>query len=337
MIQYYLDLKNQVKAAEDKRIQGGQIQKIYSTAYYISMAIRTPGKTWHLYFGRGGGQEGFWLHDQAPPSSLRRKDNFLEYLRRHMSSCGLYDIRLDVADRILALEYQKYGKLQSFLFFWKARKLYFLHHYQESPETPFRLLLSWHGKAITLNEEPDNLFSYFNEVGRRDDMKHDFESRKLGGFEELLKEELQAAALKGLSTNPTFLQRKKENIENDLRKAKQWERLQSLLDKDESLEGYEIKVGDHKIKFESELNPYERRNLVFQKIKKLKRGEGILHERLQTVEKQLEGKEKEVHSQSTIPIVKPVWGKEELSTSVVETKRENEEYRIFKDEKWQIG
>ena len=78
MIQYYLDLQKQVKNFSEHRLEYGQIQKIYSTSYFISFSIRAPGKTWHLYLGRGNGQEGLWLHNQAPISALRRKDTFLE-------------------------------------------------------------------------------------------------------------------------------------------------------------------------------------------------------------------------------------------------------------------
>ncbi len=87
MIQYYRDLESQVKAIQSEGLTGGQIQKIYSTSQLVSLSIRIPGKTWSLYLGRGSGIEGFWLGDSPPPSHLRRKDNFLEYLRRHLSSC----------------------------------------------------------------------------------------------------------------------------------------------------------------------------------------------------------------------------------------------------------
>ena len=117
MIQYYLDLEKQVKKIADAQLEYGQIQKIYSTAFFISFSIRTPGKTWHLYLGRGNGQEGMWLHDSAPISELRRKDNFLEYLRRHLSACSFVGLELDAHDRIVKFNYQKFGKLQSILFF----------------------------------------------------------------------------------------------------------------------------------------------------------------------------------------------------------------------------
>jgi predicted ribosome quality control (RQC) complex YloA/Tae2 family protein len=337
MIQYYLDLKKQVQNIKEKSLSQGQIQKIYSTAYYISFAIRAPGKTWHLYLGRGSGFEGVWLHTSPPPSVLRRRDNFLEYFRRHFSACSFLDLELDVHDRIVKFTYQKFGEVQSFLWFWKGRKLYFLHHYQDQPEAPFKLLLSWRGKAFTPGLELNDLYEYFDEIGRNHEMNHEVFSSDIRGMDELLEEELKVSSLLGLKSGPTFLQRKKDNIEDDLRRTKQWEKLQSILDIGDSLQDmYELKVGDHKIKFEGELNPYERRNLLFQKIKKLKRGETILKERLGTVEEQLAGKSTEIKKESTLPINKPVWG-EEKNAPVVLAKKTDDEFKVFQFEQVQIA
>ncbi len=337
MIQYYLDLETQVKNIKEKSLSQGQIQKLYSTAYYISISVRAPGKTWHLYFGRGSGYEGLWLHDSPPPATLRRKDNFLEYLRRHLSSCSFLDVSLDKFDRVVKLTYQKFGEVQSFLWFWRGRKLYFLHHYQDQPETPFKLLLSWRGKAFAPGEELLDLFEYFDEIGRHHDMNHDISSPELHSMDKLLHDELNASQLKDVTSTPTFLQRKKENIEGDLRKTLQWEKLQSILDKNETLDHiYELKVGDHKIKFEGELNPYERRNLLFQKIKKLKRGETILKERLGNVVEQLAGKNLTKPRQSQIPMIRPIWG-EEKKPLIMTPKKSEDEYKVFVLDGYQIG
>lgn len=338
MIQYYLDLQKQVKDISEQRLAYGQIQKIYSTSFFISLSIRTPGKTWHLYLGRGAGQEGIWLHNQAPMPVLRRKDTFLEYLRRHISSCSFVGIDIDPNDRILKLTYQKFGKLQTILFFWKARKLYFLHHYQEVAEAPFKLLLSWKGKAFTPNEDLGDFYEFFDDVGRRTDMDHDLHASSFSTISQLLNDELSAAKLKGLSSAPTFLQRKITNIEEDLNRTRQWNQIQTLLDKDHSLDMYELKVGAHKIKFEGDLNPYERRNLLHQKIKKLKRGEGILSQRLHDAQELLGGKSTASTSSSSLAITKPIWGKEEKKErSSIEKGSDREDYRIFKFDLFSIG
>jgi predicted ribosome quality control (RQC) complex YloA/Tae2 family protein len=337
MIQYYLDLQKQVKAIQSFQLAHAQIQKIYSTAYFVSFSIRSPGKTWHLFFGRGGGQEGIWLADIPPVSELRRKDAFLEYLRRHVSSCSFLEIDIDPFDRIIKFVYQKYGQKQSLLFFWKGRKLYFIHHYQESPEAPFKILLSWHGKSTIANQDLDNLFELFNEVGRRTDIKHDLQSPHHSQIEDLLKDELSAAKLRGLSSSPSFLQRKINNIQADLDRTRQWGQLQNILDEGANLDGYELKVGDHKIKFEGELNPYERRNLLFEKIKKLKKGESILSGRLSDAQDQLAGQTQTIKSTSLLAIIRPVWGREEIKESHESKIQEKQDFKIFKFENFTLG
>jgi predicted ribosome quality control (RQC) complex YloA/Tae2 family protein len=337
MIQYYLDLEKQVKAVNDRGLAYGQIQKIYSTAFYVSFSIRSPGKTWHIYLGRGAGQEGVWLGEEPPPSVLRRKDNFLEYLRRHLSSCSFVALSLDKFDRIVKLDYQKFGQLQSILFFWRARKLYFLHHFQDQPEGPFKLLLSWRGKAVQPSLDQPDLFDYFNDVGRRTDMKHDFMTKDFPTIDQLLAEEKKAAQLKEVTSGPTFLQRKIANIEQDLERTRQWNKLQELLDRGNELQMYELKVGDHKIKFEGDLNAFERRNLLYEKIKKLKRGESILSQRLQETQDLLSGKKQEPKSVATIPITKPVWGREEATSKETSKQPEREDYRIFPFDGFSVG
>lgn len=337
MIQYYRDLENQVKSIKAKNLEYGQIQKMYSTAYYISLAIRVPGKTNYLYLGRGGSHEGIWLSDKAPVASLRRKDNFLEYFRRHLSACSFLGIAQDPKDRIISLEYQKFGAKQSLLLFWRGRKLYFLHHFKETPESPFRILLSWKNKAFIPTEEEHDLFSYFDEVGRNDEIDRSVSAEEFIPIEELLKKEEEIVSAKEVAENPTFLQRKKKNIEDDLRKTRQWEKLLDILNKGKPLEDiYELKVEDQKIKFPGDLNPYERRDKVYQKIKKLKKGEEILKSRLSEVEEQLDGKIIQKKKVNLIPIVRPVWGEEKSSVSSPE-KVIKEDYRIFKLEDYQIG
>lgn len=339
MIQYYRDLESQVKTIHEAHLAGGQIQKIYSTAYFVTFSVRVPGKTWSLFLGRGAGMEGIWLDEITPPSLLRRKDVFLEYLRKHLSSCTLLGVELDRHDRILKLDYQKFGMKQSLLLFWKARKAYFVHAYRESPEGQLKLLLSWKGRPVTPSEEPTDLYVCFDEIGRRQDLKHDSFSPKFTSIKDLLSVEENAAAMKAGDFKPGFLQRKKLKIEEDLTKARQWEKIQEVLNNDESLENmYELKVGDHKIKFQGELNAYERRNLLFEKIKKLKKGETILSERLGTVNKTLEEKVKPAEVTTELPVTKIAWGEDPRAVSLKEKAREEaDDYKVFGTPTCQIG
>lgn len=305
MIQYYSDLRNIIHSDQMKRLQGGQIQKIYSTANYLSLAIRAPGKTSHLYIGRGAGHEGLYLSDKAPVSAIRQRERFLEYLRKHLSSCTLLEIKVDEFDRIAVLAYQKFGKRQELALFWKARKLYFAHLYQELPEQTQRLLLSWTNKSIPIPTDFNSIFEYFDEVGRSNGL--DKESRvQTVTIEEELEKELKQLQLGQLIHKPSFVQRKIQNINQDLEKARQWQELQRFLDSGAEIWDYEFKIGDHKFRFDSDLNQFEKRNLIYEKIKKLKRGERILTERLEEAGRLV--KENKVHQHKPLPITQVYWG-----------------------------
>lgn len=338
MIQYYLDLENQVKVIQAQHLEQGAIQKIYSTAYFISLSIRVPGKTKFLYLGRGGGFEGVWIHSAPPPSELRKKDNFLEYLRRHLISCIFQSVELDPNDRILKLNYQKFGQLQSIAFFWKARKLFFLHYYKDAPEAPFKLLLSWRGRAIIPNEEMLDLFDYFNEVGRRVGMDHSMRSPRLIQVPDLLQLEIQSANLKSSGNASNSLQRKVQKIEADLQKNQQWKKIQEVLDRGDDLKDhYQIEIGDHKIKFQGDLNAYERRNLLFEKIKKLKRGESIMNQRLHETQELLSSKGIEEKKDSGLSVIRPVWGRDELAPNTKISQQIKDEFKVYKFDNFSIG
>ncbi|MES2528480.1 MAG: hypothetical protein V4598_15460 [Bdellovibrionota bacterium] len=338
MIQYYRDLESQVKTIQKADLDGGQIQKLYSTAYFVSLSVRVPGKTKVIFLGRGSGIEGVWLDEITPPSILRRKDNFLEYLRRHLSSCTFLGMEMDRYDRIIKLDYQKYGMKQSLLLFWKSRKVYFVHSYRETPEGQIKILMSWKNRPIIPPEEISDLFSCFDEIGRRTDLKQDFPSKEIISVQGLLASEEQAADMKAGHFKPGFLERKKQKIEEDLSKAGQWEKIQTLLNDGDSLDHiYELKVGDHKIKFEGDLNAYERRNLLFEKIKKLKKGQTILSERLGNVTKTIEEKAKPVQKLNSLPIKKINWGEETVVTTSVEKAHEADDYKVIITPTCQIG
>lgn len=312
MIQYYRDLKNTVTSDSVRDLAGGQIQKIYSTANYLSLAIRRPGKTKYLYIGRGAGHEGLFLSEKAPVSQIRQRERFLEYLRKHLSSCGIVYLDVDNFDRIVEIGYQKFGRLQRLALFWKARKLYFAHLYQEGPESEQRLLLSWAAKSEVV-EEPHSLFDYFDEVGRSKNLELNEFSSHTATIEDELKKELEQLQAGQLIHKPSFIQRKIQNISSDLARAKEWILLQEFLASGEEIWDYEFQIGEHKFKFDNDLNQYERRNLIFEKIKKLKRGEKILSGRL--LETQNLEKENKEAKFKPLPITQVSWGVEKKAVA----------------------
>src|SRR5690606_924556 len=140
--------------------------------------------------------------------------------------------------------YQKFGRLQRLALFWKARKLYFAHLYQEQPEQPQRLLLSWTNKSIEAGAV-DSLYDFFDEVGRSKELDQESGSEAVSVEEELDKE-LKLLQLGQLIHKPSFIQRKIQNITQDLQRAQKWHQLQTFLDSGAEVWDYEFSIGDQK-------------------------------------------------------------------------------------------
>ena len=129
------------------------IQKIYSSSTLICLSARFLGKGHFLYLGRGHGVEGFWVDDKRVPVELRRSDRFLEYLRKYLSSSEMLDIFQVLNDRCLQIVYRAYGHENSFIFFWKGRKLYFLNYFFDDNHKKFYLMKSWGNKKKPLKKK----------------------------------------------------------------------------------------------------------------------------------------------------------------------------------------
>ena len=153
MIQKQFELKHSVQHYNNN-VHGdkggtGQIQKMYSTAHLICLVVRYPGKTHYLYLGRGNNYEGVWEGTRTPPTVLRIRDRYLEYLRKYLTGRRLVEPVVDSKDRILILPYHGRGRISYLLLFFKGRSLYFLNLHYDDNDNP-RLFLSW--KLLRQNE-----------------------------------------------------------------------------------------------------------------------------------------------------------------------------------------
>ncbi len=339
MIQYYTNLVSQVEVVEKKKLNGSQIQKIYSTAFYISISIRTPGKTWWLYLGRGAGHEGVWIHDQSPASILRKRDQFLEYLRKYLISSTFLGLEVDTEDRIIKFKYQKNGKQNNLYLFWKSRQLFFMNEFYLSEKQESEVFLSWLGK-VGNHERLDRVEDYFNSIGRGIGINKNATQKDIPGMDMLLLEELKLIENNPQKKIQSFFERKEKNIKEDLRKATQWKRLQNLISNPETKLDLELVLEDQKFKFQPNQNEYEKRNMVYEKIKKLKKGEKILEDRLQDVlSKKSEIKTKD-QGVNVLNVVRPVWKKDQITQEkITTTKSETQEIKIisFQNIKFGVG
>ena len=292
MIQSLAQLSSQVSKINETLDGIVYIQKIYSTSFYICIALRAQGKTWYLYFGRGHGKEGVWIGEKKPESFLRKRDRFLEYLRKHVGGSQLKRITCDSKDRIFCIEFFKWAHINKFYVFYNARNLYFSHHYFDPNSGMMRRFDSWTMKTVSIE---NSNFDLFDDVGRT------IQGEKLGSFEvkkiDLLLNEEKKQALAGSVKEKSmkFYKRKKGRILEDLKNVSEISNLKKLAENQEELEAlpHKNKLNGVKLKFQHD-DFYKRRDEVYNKIKKLKKAKTILELRLRDTEKSMSSSKQEV-------------------------------------------
>jgi hypothetical protein len=102
------------------------VQRAYTTATHVALAVRFPQQTAVLYLARGGISPTAGLIPRLPPPALRLQDRFLDYIRAFVRGCSLQAPYLDTHDCILGLPLQHGLAARLFLLFWRGRELYFM-------------------------------------------------------------------------------------------------------------------------------------------------------------------------------------------------------------------
>ena len=307
------------------------IQKIYSSSYYLCFSLRYQGKTQYLYLGRGAGQEGIWLSDHRVESFLRKRDKFLEYIRKHLSSTSFAGIEVDELDRIVQLKYFKWGRINRFYFFYNARNLYFANHFYDDKSGHMKLYRSWTMKNESIAEIDYDLF---DELGRKK-LEEININHQVPSINELLKAEKdKALKIVGGGKSKKFLNRKLKKIEQDLNNIKVIDKLKSMAEEehDLSLMQQKNKIDGVKLNFRYP-DHYKRRDEVYTKIKKLKKAEQILSLRKQDTVEHLKNFKQNVENQ--LKPTAPMWKSAQNKTS--NPKTQGKEYKILQFPNFKLG
>jgi predicted ribosome quality control (RQC) complex YloA/Tae2 family protein len=320
MIQHYHQMMAKINSFQGSFMgppRSGQIQKIFSTSRYICFGVRYPGRNAFLYVGRGGGYEGFWFSEAPPPSSLRKRDFFLEHLRGSLDGRLLKNIRIDLNDRIVVFDFIRSRHACMVAFFWAGRRLYFINSSWDDKKDERTIFLSWRGHLS--REEIDvvgeDVLSCFDEAGRRrTPFPPDERERVMVEIPELLEDEIKAmGSSPGIKRGEKSLLKKIEKIEADLQRGNSWAEVRSLalagkLDLEDASEFHHQSA---KIKFPKSWGHYKKLDLIFEKIKRWKAAEKLLKKRLETtreeVRKRRENPALAEESTSGPSPLKPVW------------------------------
>ena len=298
------------------------------------MSLRQTGKTNYLYIGRGSGNEGVWLGDEKPESFLRKRDAFLEYFRKFLSATQFDSIELDSSDRILTILYRKWGVNNKLSLFYKGRKLYFAHLFYSQKQEGMQVFKSW---APNSKEISSMNTAIFDEVGRKDLSEKNDSDKQIIGIESLLAEERRLALKSPVKKkSEKFVKRKIDRIKGDLNQVKLWGELQELAMNEDDFSTYDkkSKVSGIKINFK-ENDHFKRRNEVFEKIKKLKKAEGILKKRL--ADTKTSDSIPKVEVDNSLSPVKPYWNQKEKVHPSESSTSTSGSYKIFNFEGFQVG
>lgn len=167
----------------------------------------------------------------------------------------------------------------SFAFGYKDRGLFFIKQSKEEIYTSWNAETS-QGKEIT------QLVDKF--LGKKSVVEN---TKTLNwSLENYFQEEEKKASGKPLQKKKEkFLQRKLHNITHDLEDVEKWKLIEEDLLSEESVDlaDHQSVLHGHKIKFSSHMNQWQKRDVVFGKVKKLKKAEEILKARLQETDEEL--------------------------------------------------
>jgi len=312
MIQDYQIITNQIN--DFPANPGSPIQKIFSTARYLAISLRSPGKTHWIYLGRGAGYEGLWFGDKPPESSLRVvKDQLLQYLRKYLSGGIFHSIELDKSDRILKINFIKWGQVNSFFYFYRGRESIFASRiFEDSKEINFS---SYHGYV---DREVD--FDIFDEIGRAE-LGSKSSNRKNLLLEDLLEKEKKDRSLNNMKRTK-FIKRKVKNIEGDLTKmlsipkveakVNSWMlKLQNNEDVIELVDTSKVELNGFKFKFSKEVSSFKKLDVIFQKVKRLKKAKDLLTNRLNESKGMLVETKRDDLKLSQ-KIILPIWNRKKL-------------------------
>lgn len=310
------------------KIEFVPVQKAFTGPHYLNLVVRFPGKSLNLLLGLGERYEGLELSDNSIPSIIRQRDRFLDYIRKNLVGAKMGKIEVDENFRRVRLPILRSGVLGYLDLMWLERELYFV--WQEQIEDGvWTQFFSWKGEFS--HSHSLNLKDVFKDFSTQKDPVSDDKELQPFVMKAYLKQVLSGTkTVVTQSKSKKFLEKKLKNIQSDL------ERFQSrdiykeqLLADTLSLEKSHFDLCGIKIKFKADENYYQKKNILFQKIKNLDQVEQILNLRLEETKKQLlQSKNNPQEDKIKLSVVQPVWGNKENNRKKNQT-LDKSEHRIL--------
>ncbi len=326
------------------------IQKLYATPWVIAISVRAPGKTYWIYQGRGQGWEGIWLQETQPPSAWRVVDRLIEFYRKRLSASSLVDIRLDPLDRLVHMDYQKWGATNTLSYYWQGRLAYLGCCYFDPDKQAFKIFLSWdqHSEICKQTYEDDSVAkrvyeNAFAVLGLEKMSKNDEAPRppQTDIWDVLVKAHVNNTEANSIKKDTKSRDRKMELFKKDLARVEQIHQIKQYLSSGQPI-GEQLKIGDHSFKFKSEQTEHQRRDLIFQKIKRLQMAAKIIQEKMNelSTKKETVKSQKKVNTvgvKSVFPVMKLKEEATQAKAVSVPLSDKDKEYKIFEGKLFSLG
>jgi predicted ribosome quality control (RQC) complex YloA/Tae2 family protein len=307
--------------------QSLRLQKAYSSPHYLILEMRGLGKTYFLYVGRGNHHQGLYLADKKVPPEMRVRDRFLEYARSHWVGLKISSVKMYDDDRIVIFKGQTGQKKKGFAFFWRGRDFFFFD-YDESMNKNF--FSPWKGGQLEGVEFEEALNEELKELGVRKVDRDEKRTEKRPDVElyidDFFKQHMSKQSSKKLKAKK---EKRVDRIKNDIAALNEMIFMQGEVKGLESLAD-EFKLGKRVIKFRNKETFFQKRDILFLKIKSAKNGLKIQTERLRKLESDQSEEVGKKGSRSVKPqvkIIQPIWSDKKVNASIV--KPSEGSFRIY--------
>lgn len=279
-----------------------KIQRVYSTPHFLTLSIRFPGESNYLCLGRGAGYEGLWPASEQIPTQVRVQDKFRDLVKKHFRNKALLKITALENERAVCFHLKSKTKKLDVLILWKGRNTYYA--WVDLNENIYYALWENRKNTLDLDEYAMNPFSYIfaDKIGIEPKRKNrggpvfDFNT-----YIETIKNKNELVFNKKKKKKD----RKINFLKKDLLKVKQWKQIQKdLIAENIDLEPQNIIVKGIKFKFKKNHNLYQKKDIVFQKLKRLKAAEEIITQKIAAFDKQ----NNHTLKIESCKVITPVWG-----------------------------
>lgn len=262
------------------------MQKAYSTPHFLVLMVRVPGETKVIYLGRGNQYVGIYVSNQVPPSYLRIKDKALDFIRSHIVGCKMFKIEFikDENGEYYQFDFKTDTSNNYFKIGYHQREMFWILKEKDLVFTSFNNQIQKAGTESAINSEISK-FVY------QDTIEHYLKT-----------EEAKNTGVVTVKKREKFLLKKLDNIKKDFENSLSYKKLEEAIAKNElDFNVTELNVLGVRFNFVGLRSEWDKKNLVFNRIKKLKRGVTLLEQRLKETEEEYQ---KTIKGEVEVPVTK---------------------------------